>query len=642
MEIVYLCIGMFSVYAIFSYLWSNDMHKRKNIMYGIILFSTYIMFVAGKYNENGKVDFELFFTSVKPALDLLTFKVDFNIVRSLYTSNLIFRFSFLLLIIAVWISVVHVIVTVFFSRLHNRLQIRKKLKSEHYILIGWNDLSKLFAKESHIPSIIWLLEDDEKSIKEIRNDKHNYIIFSNEKSFVENYVQPKSMIISFGDSNDYFKVINAIESYCKHEIDIYLNQSNFEYRDLYRRTINNMNKNINLFNINELTVQSFMQNHPLSMQLPDEMLDRKTGLIIGDPEIQVVYIGYGSTNQMMHYYSLMNDIFISYEGGKLIEKRVQYYVIDKEIRINHLTRNIYEYDSKIYNHPDYFDVCPSVPNAVYIERNVHSKNFLNELSDYLKPNKFTQVIVDLGNDLVSLDVSFRISQIINHNNVAVYSRIQSKELISEKLLLKDIEEHNIQIFGNLEDVVNEAVIINQSVDSLAKKQAYLYNYPSEAIDEKKMNSIWNSLSNEKRLSNRLSSTSTIFKLGLYGINFDDQKKIDEFKIIYNNEFKKFKVKDILAAQEKFRWNSYYLSLGYRPLKKIFIQYHEESEEYFRENTKKKLHACITSLEGLNNLDEYISTDYSQRKNISYEDAYRLVNFKKHDYMTMNNLINRNT
>lgn len=76
--------------------------------------------------------------------------------------------------------------------------------------------------------------------------------------------------------------------------------------------------------------------------------------------------------------------------------------------------------------------------------------------------------------------------------------------------------------------------------------------------------------------------------------------------------------------------------GYIPMPKSMIKVYKENDKLiiYKNDVNLRLHACITTNKGLEEYFDYLAKLIVKETNISYEEAFNMVENKKYDYMLM--------
>jgi len=95
-------------------------------------------------------------------------------------------------------------------------------------------------------------------------------------------------------------------------------------------------------------------------------------------------------------------------------------------------------------------------------------------------------------------------------------------------------------------------------------------------------------------------------------------------------------RQVLAFIEHERWNSFYLFRGYLPMKKIEIKLLKAAKGYrlYKDDDQKRVHACLTTMAGLNKYRELQIDLYKANGQIVNEMELDVI---KYDLQLMDNI-----
>jgi hypothetical protein len=92
-------------------------------------------------------------------------------------------------------------------------------------------------------------------------------------------------------------------------------------------------------------------------------------------------------------------------------------------------------------------------------------------------------------------------------------------------------------------------------------------------------------------------------------------------------------RDNLARLEHLRWNAYHLAEGWRPMKKKEIRI--EKGRMVIKDMREKKHACLTSVEGLEELRRY-GIEFGTENGLS-ESAITSLDTYRYDFVMMDSV-----
>lgn len=415
---------------------------------------------------------------------------------------------------------------------------------------------------------------------------------------------------------------------------------------------------IDCFNRYELFALDFVEKNPITEHLPASFINEDLGIINPNKKINVIYIGFGKVSKTLHRVQLMNDQLptVNKKTNKIERYKINYYGFDKdgsEVVDKNMSFFFRRYDENIkkYSTDEYFPVLDKLDTLKIEKCNIESYELINYLEEILKEGKkednYNRIIISYGEDIDNIDTAIKINAILDehgYENYEIYVRVKGKFPAAIKLL----ENKKVNVIGDIPSVFNHDVIINERLLELAKLINRKYN------SKRLADSSWYTLSTIKQSSNTYSSLNIRLKLNLIGydyvrenvlINNDEAIKEIESKLKFEkksyDDFLFFKTNNnkpvhSLAYQEHMRWNAFYIANGYVPIKKESIKLLNAEGEYgpsfYKDDANLKLHACLTTFEGLDEYHKHLAKLLSDANDKSFEENLDIVETYKYDHM----------
>lgn len=230
------------------------------------------------------------------------------------------------------------------------------------------------------------------------------------------------------------------------------------------------------------------------------------------------------------------------------------------------------------------------------------------------------IVVALGDDQTNMETAIEIQRLIHRSYlskppmIAVHIREQEEFehfRVSENL-------PNLRFFGRNMDIFTENIIINESMDRMARQMNALFNsiYHIDPADN------WGSLDSFTKESNRAAAANIPTKLRLLGLEMVEKEMVkagegDDVSPVNLSDYLEGERLDNLARQEHLRWNAFHYASGWTswPLS-------QTGDAKKAKDLKNKRHACLVSWDELeevtrhfNQQPTYQQLDYEQVKNI---------------------------
>lgn len=262
----------------------------------------------------------------------------------------------------------------------------------------------------------------------------------------------------------------------------------------------------------------------------------------------------------------------------------------------------------------------------YIEAIPGSHAFYDVLSK--KIHELSYVVVALDNDQLSMETAIEIQRLIKRRGfdkmVTIAVQISSPELFIQ--FEDKLNYPNIRLFGGMPDIYTESIIINESMDKMARSMNALFNsiYHIEPVDN------WTHLDAFTRESNRSASMNIRTKLKLVGLEMSGK----EVSGVISERLEDYLMDERLhnlAMQEHLRWNAFHFSSGWTTWDLADTEGAIKAKD-----SKNKRHACLVSWGRLqevtarfNQDPSYEALDVAQIKNIPFIlDEVGFVAYKK--------------
>ena len=311
---------------------------------------------------------------------------------------------------------------------------------------------------------------------------------------------------------------------------------------------------------------------------------------------------------------------------------------------------------------NYFEQPKESNKIVFAKVDVNTVDFYQIVASEIaghsgkKGYDFSQIIIALGDDKLSIETALELRQQLfdrkllkgeigdlKYDRVKIFVKVSEKGTITDNDLINDKYGlgNNIIVFGADSDVLTETYVVHEDLDFIAKRLANDYWEiatcgKDPGSDQCRHNVVtkWESLTEFKRDSNRFAAMAIRTKLNLLGFELmmeksgktrnTDEETIKAYSRAYGTEKaekqraektkatkdgskfvdfmerdKKNKIIDNarnnLALLEHQRWNALSYVCGWTKLPK------SEVTAKSRQNEKARQHACITTIDGLQEL-----------------------------------------
>lgn len=497
------------------------------------------------------------------------------------------------------------------------------LKGNHIIVCGLNYENRIYIDSE--------ISDSNNKIIIIEEDKNNL--------YIEKYIK-ENLVVEIGDAanKELLKSLNINNA--KHIlISVGIDMKNLEIAT----QVLDIDKNINIFlNIEDRKLRHFhkedgiLDGTSIKMYSYDDIAARELfeeydidgndrSIITSNGPFSIAVVG----NTNLAYEVIFQAAIMAQLPNQNI---ITIYCIDKDSK---------EFKESLeLNFPEIRQI--HTLKLKFINLNVNSKSFYEE---ELWRDNLTNILLCFKEEQKNLNIASNLAEITYIDEIA-------EETLKINILLAMFNDYNVtnnikinhmlfrnfNTFGNVKEISNKNIIINEMKDSQAKCINFIYNNASASIDDyssytykysgidmSNMNDIessWIQLSYFKKESNRAVADHIKMKLKYLGLIY---KKVNiEFNELYDLNKEVFlancsqETKLILAKNEHQRWNTFHYLYGY---KKMDILSKAERDSQKRILELKKLHQCLIPFE-----------DFKSRKQELVEKGYSLGEFECYDFL----------
>lgn len=240
----------------------------------------------------------------------------------------------------------------------------------------------------------------------------------------------------------------------------------------------------------------------------------------------------------------------------------------------------------------------------------------NAFFDLIKKHihEINYVAVCLEDDRLSMETALEIQRLLRRNGVgrAVTIAVQISESEDLSHYQENILLPGICIFGRTSDIFTESIIINESMDKMARTMNALFNriYHVEPEDN------WFALDEFTRESNRSAAMNIRTKLRLLGLDMAEAGESSKQPVRLEDYLQGTRLEN-LAKQEHLRWNAFHFASGWTTW-----ELSETGSAKKAKDAANKRHACLVSWERLgdvtrrfNQVPSFEELDFMQVRNI---------------------------
>lgn len=549
-------------------------------------------------------------------ISLKSFALDLNIntILVLAKSNLVYSIALCCCWFLSCLNTLYLIILIFAAGFKEKIRVSHIKKNPHYIVIldNLNDLDSIDNLD--MPSIV-LLDNtiDLKNNSRKYSNKQITFVFNNDKkeALIKAGIKYKGVII-LSLSKD--KDVNLTFLNYANDILPEYNKTFINYDFLDVTAYFDEKKNINIYNLEDLIARDFIQKYPLYEQINPKLIDYSKAMVKSN-KINHFFLGYNKISRTLMTYIIHNYQMVNGDLNIYLCDEFASDCIDSFNGKHFVNKEVSDLIDNGYSRDEYFELAKcnfkfhSLPYKY--ESYDLKKQILNNIGDY------PIFYIDYNDDRINFEAALELDSFLRYSRVINY-KIYVRFEKDSKINITELNSKNISTYGESKSIISKRVIIDQSLDFLAKRVNYFYYLMNVKDNKTDIDSLWDNLSIIDKNSNRFAALNIPVKLNLMGLKLtkDSNKAIskDEYLGIYNNS--KELVRDLnmvnydysnprinLGILEHYRWNTYQLMFNVRPMKKCDIF---KDNKYINKDKINKEHSNILSLEGLFDLENTIA------------------------------------
>lgn len=392
------------------------------------------------------------------------------------------------------------------------------------------------------------------------------------------------------------------------------------------RTILTLLKQVQMDRMNEEKIKFYVNTSDESAEKYFEIINKEKNT---DFEVKTFSIPDITARQLFETYPIHDYLPLDTESAKALSGFTIFIAGLGSVGIEVLRKSIYlgqfeggDYraiitDGEMNKKKGYlFNKYPGLKNNYKIENYEAmpgSEEFYQTLGNNI--NTINYIVIALGNDKLNIEAAIEIQRLVNRYRtdknpiIAVHIKDnEDYEHLEKSALLPDV-----RFFGRCSDIFTENIIVNEIMDSMARKMNALYNrlYNVEPADN------WRDLDVFTKESNRSAASNITTKLRL--LNLEMREKTDEENRTPVNlsEYLTGERFENLSKQEHLRWNAFHFASGW-----VTWILDQTGDAQKAKDIKNRRHACLVSWEELeevtqrfNQVPSYQQLDRQQVKNI---------------------------
>ncbi len=629
--------------------------------------------------------------SIANCIELIVLKIDYAGIASLMNHDVFYAITMSFCFILTFLNAVLFTLSLIGKYLYNRFKLWKitRLGQKVEVVIGVNEASySIITSKATGANVILLVED---------SDDVQDFAFLNKIAYAKifNANVGETLIKLFGgfETRNINVIVNTLDD-AKNLLYVEQLSNVLEVLNLKKYAIDEI-RGLNIYVFGEpenssaflyfqeksdgciqyidkhkLVAMDFVNRYPITEFMTEKEIDYATATLKENVDVNVVMLGFGKTNQQVFLSSVAVNQFVTYKGGQIVEKNINYHIYDKKDARNakNLNHNYFRFTREVEKKKGNYLAIPEKPaEEKFYELDVNAFSFYESVKQNLEATSgrhaYNYIIIAFGSDMENLDFANKIVSKLKEwgltDTTHVFVKIRSSALATNVVEEEFGASGIINTFGNEDEIVYDfSQIMNEKMENMAKKKHLIYatNDFSKALTEKEKYQIalerWVKLSEVQRASNIYAILSIRPKLHLLGYDYaletaDIAGVGEEFMkvytasdpityqgnvqtsqgrraISYTNDIKKNTVRFTYAYQEHARWNAYMISCGFVPLSK------DEISKGISKDLERRKHANITTFDGLVEYRQMIAKALDKT-----EDEADVI---RYDYQIMDDLV----
>lgn len=425
-----------------------------------------------------------------------------------------------------------------------------------------------------------------------------------------------------------------------------------KYQAIYEDIVSNAHGCIHYINKYQKVAMDFIDRYPISLFMDERHIDYSSSLVREGVDINVVYVGFGRTNQQIFLASVANNQFLTMGAGGPVLKPVNYHIFDlshteNDKNLNH-SYNRFENELKNVDPKDYLPLPAAPANKIFKIQDINDTDFYATIREVCSKDKndVNFVVIAYGGDLENLDMAQKLVEKRREwgiENMQIF--VRAFDWKKEQTL---IEDENCHFIGNETEYAYDInKLLSDKIYNMSKMRNEVYDLEYEMtkkdapviddafIKQNRRNALekwYKSKSQMERDSSLYCCLSLRSKLNLIGLDYcpvdaeGEAISEEEYLEIYaGNDRPDTKTYNLrangksivhydlnfadgrrknLAIHEHQRWNSFMISRGMIPATREQIlnetKTNSDGTESFTngKNYSLRRHGNLTTFDGL--------------------------------------------
>ena len=587
--------------------------------------------------------------SVKYGIKMTLLDFNYDIISNYASGNALYKWMMVIIFVFCIFSALLLFLSLIGQRFFNWIAtLKKKNNKNSYYIYGYSpksiDIAKTNIKETILIDFLNHDEEENLYIKKI-----SYVNLKNDRGdlYVDNITSKakrdlnrkkrdnKTIVIVNDEIDESLSIVSRFADFFKTDNSNYKSSSEYNKGLMVKVFINPIEESafekitkeakgrIQMINKYEVMAFDFVSKYPVTKYMDGNTITFENGSIKDNIEINMVYIGFGDTNQRIFLNEFANNALYTISNDELHLKKINYHFFDKDdpkdnLALNHTVfryflekDNIAKKATENQENPNEVKKdllpLPEVPfdysESLFHSLDVNKPSFYEELFKIVNnEGTYNYIHVCVGSDMENYDLASMIEAKISSDGskgtTKIFVRIRNDELAEKVKTQRLICFGMDKVVNDIKNIENEKYAamelkrhIFYSCDDYKKEHSADEDATPERIEPAAIKE-WEGMPPAKRISNIYSCLNLRLKLNLIGFDLVDESEegvavtekefmdkyakndpltyelftINSIKPVdYDRiDIRKKSLRNNLAQQEHMRWNLFMIMSGFIP------------------------------------------------------------------------------
>ncbi|MBQ7906721.1 MAG: hypothetical protein IJ309_01965 [Clostridia bacterium] len=378
----------------------------------------------------GNTILNTFFASVHEIINLVVLKYDVSPIASLMEASPFYAFTIYFTFVMVGLNAILFTLSFtsqqiwsFFGWLKRRFTFNERL-----FIFGDNEKNETIYESDKTRTKVIIDDLDEKACERLYQNKIYYSLIKDEEDSVrwivgsiKRYSRRHIVVINTGDEERNMRLCRLFTEIIEQSPEALQDRlfdglrifvyGDPKYETLYADIVATAHGCLSYVNKYQEIAIDFIDNYPLTRFMDERHIDYEKATIKENVNINVLFIGFGKTNQQIFLTSVANNQFLTEKDDKIVSKPVNYYMLDKDKAENNknLNHNYYRFVNEVdISQRELYLPFPELPaNEEYISIDTNDQSFYQKIKSVTSRsrNDVNFIIIGFGSDLENIDMA---------------------------------------------------------------------------------------------------------------------------------------------------------------------------------------------------------------------------------------------